>query len=92
MLNPVSIITAIVGIIGCVIGVATFCSAQITKAKQDGVLIEKVDQCVRGINEIKKDMKEKNKEIDLVIDQHTTDIVELKSQVKTIFKMLGKEN
>ena len=35
-MNPISIITCCVGIIGCVIGVATFVSAQLPKAKQDG--------------------------------------------------------
>ena len=46
-MNPISIITCVVGIVGCLIGVATFVSAQITKAKQDGMLIAKIDQCVK---------------------------------------------
>ena len=84
-----SLITCIVGIIGCIIGVATFVSAQITKAKQDGMLIAKIDQCVKGIDDIKKDMKEKNHEIDLIISEHTKDIAELKVQVKSLFKQLN---
>ena len=47
-MSAISIIGCAVGVIGCVVGVATFISAQITKAKQDGMLISKIDQCVNG--------------------------------------------
>lgn len=70
-MSAISIIGCAVGVIGCIVGVATFISAQITKAKQDGMLISKIDQCVNGIEEIKKDMKEKNREIDVIIDNHS---------------------
>lgn len=88
-MNTISIITCIVGIIGCVIGVATFISAQITKAKQDGMLIAKIDQCVKGIEDIKSDIKEKNHEIDAVIDEHTRKIVRLETQMKSVYEHLG---
>jgi len=87
-MNTISIIGCIVGIIGCVIGVATFTSAQLTKAKQDGVLIEKVDQCVKGIGEIKVDMKERNEKFDSIIDEHSRDITTLKTQMKTVMDKL----
>lgn len=87
-MSTISIIGCIVGIIGCVIGVATFTSAQLTKAKQDGVLIEKVDQCVKGIGEIKIDMKERNEKFDSVIDEHSKDIITLKTQMKTVMDKL----
>lgn len=88
-MSVISIIGCIIGIIGCAIGVATFTSAQITKAKQDGVLIAKIDQCVKGIEDIKVDMKEKNKELDNLMDEHTRDIVKLKTQMRTIFEQLN---
>lgn len=88
-MTTISLIGCIVGIVGCVIGVATFVSAQLTRAKQDGVQIAKLDQCVRGIEEIKKSMKEKNHEIDAILDEHTRDITELKTQMKSVFKQLG---
>lgn len=91
-MNLIAIIGCVVGVIGCVIGVATFVSAQLTKAKQDGVLVAKIDQCVKGIEDIKRDMKEKNHEIDAVIDQHTKDITELQTQMKSIFKQLGSKS
>lgn len=83
-MNLISIIGCIVGVISCVIGISSFVSAQITKAKQDGMIIAKIDQCVKGIDDIKTDMKEKNKEIDKIIDEHTKDIAMLKAQVKSI--------
>ena len=88
-MSPVSIITCVVGIVGCVVGVATFVSAQITKAKQDGMLIAKIDQCVNGIESIKSDMKEKNRELDTVIDEHTRKIVRLETQVRSIYEHLN---
>lgn len=88
-MSPVSIITCVVGIVGCVVGVATFVSAQITKAKQDGMLIAKIDQCVNGIESIKSDMKEKNHEFDTIIDEHTRKIVRLETQVRSIYEHLN---
>lgn len=87
-MNTISLIGCIVGIIGCVIGVATFVSAQLSRAKQDGVLIEKVDQCVRGITELKADVKERNEKFNGVIDQHTRDIAQLKTQMHTVLSKL----
>ena len=91
MVSPISIITTVVGIIGCIIGVATFVSAQITKAKQDGAMIEKINMCLANTEEIKNDMKEKNKELDSVIDSHSQAITKLQTEVKVIFKKLNLE-
>lgn len=88
-MNPISIIGCIVGIVGCVVGVATFVSAQITKAKQDGVLMAKIEQCVNNTEEIKKDMKEKNHEVDSLLDEHSKQIVELQTQVRNIYKSIN---
>lgn len=88
-MNATIVIGCVVGVVTCIIGVATFVSAQLTKAKQDGVLIAKIDQCVNGIEEIKKDVKEKNEKIDNVIDEHTRDIVKLKTQMRTVFEQLN---
>lgn len=93
-MNAISIIGCAVGIIGCAIGIATFVSAQITKAKQDGMVLAKVDQCVQNTEEIKKDMKEKNKEYDSIIDGHTQAITKLKTEMQMVLKnlKLEKEN
>ena len=88
-MNTVSIIGCVVGIIGCVIGVATFVSAQLTRARQDGVLVAKVDQCVKGIDELKSDVKERDDKFDKIIDEHTRDIAQLKSEMRTVMTKLG---
>lgn len=88
-MNAIAIVTCVVGVIGCVVGVATFVSAQITKAKQDGMLIAKIDQCVEGIESIKEDMKEKNRQLDGIIDKHTRDLVELKTQMKNVLEHIN---
>lgn len=88
-MDTIAIIGCVVGVITCVVGVATFVSAQITKAKQDGMLIAKIDQCVNGIEDIKTDMKEKNREVDAIIDEHTRKIVRLETQVKNIYEHLN---
>lgn len=88
-MSAIAIIGCAVGVIGCIVGVATFVSAQITKAKQDGMLIAKVDQCVNGIEDIKADMKEKNHEIDAVIDEHTKKLTRLETQMKTVLEHLN---
>lgn len=83
-MNPISIITCTVGIIGCVIGVATFVSAQLVRAKEDGKLMEKVDYLVRGFDEQKKDTKEKNNSFDRLFSEHTEAIADLKARVKSL--------
>lgn len=88
-MNTMAIIGCIVGVVSCVIGVSTFVSANLTKAKEDGVQIAKLDQCVHGIEEIKNNMKEKNHEIDTILDKHSRDITELQTQMKSIFKQIG---
>lgn len=85
-MNPISIITCCVGIIGCVIGVATFVSAQISKAKQDGALMEKVDYLVRGFDEQKKEQKEQNHQQDQLLSEHSIAIKELQTRIKNIEK------
>lgn len=83
-MNPISIITCTVGIIGCVIGVATFVSAQLVRAKEDGKLMEKVDYLVHGFDEQKKDTKEKNNSFDRLFSEHTEAIADLKARVKSL--------
>ena len=90
-MSPISIIGCVVGVVGCLIGIATFSSAMITKAKQDGVLMAKVEQCLKNTEEIKKDMKEKNKEYDSLLDKHSKDIVELQTQMKSVLSKINTE-
>ena len=91
-MNPISIITCCVGIIGCVIGVATFVSAQLSKAKQDGALMEKVDYLVNSFNELKKEQKECNKSQDDIIAEHAIAIENLQTRMKNVENEVFKGN
>lgn len=90
MINPISIITCIVGIIGCVIGVATFVSAQIVRAKEDGALMEKVDYLVRSVDEQKRDSKERNSLLDRTLKEQSEAIVDLQARMKSVEKEVFK--
>ena len=86
MLNPISVIACCTGIIGCVIGVATFVSAQITKARQDGAMIEKLDYLVKGFDEQKQESKEKHAQVNGILDEHTKGITDLQARMKNVEK------
>lgn len=90
-MEPIALITCIVGIIGCIIGVATFVSAQVTKAKQDGMLVAKLDQCVLNTEQIRMDFKERNREIDKIIDRHSESIIKLETQMRIVNQKLNIE-
>jgi beta-lactamase regulating signal transducer with metallopeptidase domain len=85
----IAVISCIVGIITCLIGVATFTSAQLSKSNQNGRILEKIEYTCRGVDEIKKEMKEKNKEIDKIIDEHTVQITRLQEDVKQLKSNVG---
>ena len=90
-MNPLSIITCCVGVIGCVIGVATFVSAQLSKAKQDGALMNKVDYLVSGFDELKKEQKERNTDQDRILSEHSIAIENLQTRMKNVEKEVLKD-
>ena len=87
-------ITLIVGIVGCVIGVSTFVSSLLNKAQTNGVLEQKIEQALQGIDEIKtqvKDSAASQSNMSLTVQSHTEQIKnlykaldELKARVKTV--------
>lgn len=75
-------------IILCVIGVATFVVGMNTRSKSDGMMLQKLDQAVDGIEDLKTDMKE------VKDNQHKSDL-KLQShedQIKTLFKMVSNND
>lgn len=86
----VAVIGCIVGVITCLIGVATFVSAQLSKAKQDGVMIAKIDQCIKNTEEIKKEAKDNNKLVDDTLKLHSEKIVKFEEQISNIFHQLDE--
>ena len=87
-------ITLILGIVGCVIGVSTFVSSLLNKAQTNGVLEQKIEQALQGIDEIKtqvRDSAASQTNMSLTVQSHTEQIKnlykaidELKSRLKTV--------
>lgn len=91
MVDPIPFVACIVGIIGCFIGVATFIFAQMTKAKQYGELVAKVDYLVKSFDEQKKEMKDRNTTLDKVIDEHSVIIVDIQARLRNVEKKVFNE-
>ena len=58
-MSPTETITFLCGVIMCVVGVSTFVSALITRARKDGQLEYKVDSALRGIDEVTENLSKK---------------------------------
>lgn len=81
-----STVTLIIGIIGCVIGVSTFVSSLLNKAQTNGVLEQKIEQALQGIEEIKSQVKDsatKQTDMSLTVQSHT-------EQIKNLYKMIDE--
>ena len=79
-------ITLIIGIIGCVIGVSTFISSLLSKAQTNGVLEQKIEQALQGIDEIKtqvKDSATNQNSMSLMVQSHT-------EQIKNLYKAIDE--
>lgn len=77
------IVSLVCSVILCGIGIATFVGGMTSRSKSDGVLMQKLDQAIDGIEELKTDMK-------IVKDnQHASDlkIQHHEDQIKTLFKL-----
>ena len=75
-------ITLIVGIVTCVIGVASFVGSLQNKAQNTGILQQKLEQALQGIEEIKKQVEKSNivqSNLNLQITSHS-------EQIKSIYK------
>lgn len=79
-------ITLIAGIVGCVIGVSTFVSSLLNKAQTSGVLEQKIEQALQGIEEIKtqvKDSATNQRDMSLIVQSHT-------EQIKNLYKAIDE--
>lgn len=71
-------------LIVCIIGVLTFISGLMAKSKEDGVLVEKINQALDGIEELKSDLKSvtnTEKSLELMVRSHG-------EQIHTLFKQM----
>lgn len=78
----------ICSIVACIIGIATFVVGMNSRAKADGEVVQKLNQAVSGIAELKTDVKEiKNSQqnLALLVNSH-------EEQIKTLFHSLNDLN
>lgn len=73
----------ICSLIACAIGIATFAVGMKSRATNEGVLVQKINQALEGIEELKSDVKGLNTTehgLELQIQSH-------EEQIKTLFTM-----
>lgn len=88
-LSPTETITFTIGIIMCVIGVASFVVGITQRAKSDGVLSNKVDSAVKGIEEIKTTLSEQRnwrEDIGITVAEHSQQLNTLFRRVEALEK------
>lgn len=78
----ISTISLLGGIITCIVGIATFIVGMNSRAKKEGVLEQKINQAIEGIEEIKGDIKSTTSNqatLALLVQSH-------EEQIKTLFR------
>lgn len=71
-------------IVACLIGVLTFVVGMNGRAKNDGVVVQKINQAIEGIEELKSDVKglsSSQQSLALLVNSH-------EEQIKTLFNMM----
>lgn len=87
-----------ISIITCLVGVLTFISGMMKQSKNDGILTNKVDMALKGIDEIKASLNENTiwrREISTKVEAHKQNIKTLFSRCEDLQKEiddLWKEN
>ena len=92
-MTPSQTITFICGVILCVIGVATFVTGLVSRAKEDGALSNKVDTALKGIDEIKQTLSEQRdwrETIGIELENHEQKIDTLFNKIKSIERNIEK--
>lgn len=72
-------------IVACLIGVLTFVVGMTGRAKNDGILVQKINQAIEGIEELKTDVKgltANEQSLALLVNSH-------EEQIKTLFRMVN---
>lgn len=84
MSQAIALITLVCTIIVCLIGVAGFMCGMMATAKKEGRMMEKIDQCVAGIDGMRLDIKEQGK----VHSEHEKTLVSHGEQIHTLFTLV----
>jgi peptidoglycan hydrolase CwlO-like protein len=85
MMSPTETMTWACGILMCIIGICTFVSGIVNRAKGDGVLSNKVDNALKGIEDIKTSLSEQR----TWRDATNKALTEHSEQIKTLFNKVN---
>nr|DAH81256.1 MAG TPA: hypothetical protein [Bacteriophage sp.] len=72
-------------IVACLIGVFTFVVGMNGRAKNDGMIVQKINQAIEGIEELKSDVKglsSSQQSLALLVNSH-------EEQIKTLFRLIN---
>ena len=84
-MSGADVLTFASGIIMCVIGVCTFVTGMTGRAKGLGILSQKVDEALRGIEEIKQTLTEQRTWREGVVEE----LSEHREQLHTLFNRVN---
>lgn len=90
-----STITLLGGIISCIIGIATFITGMNVRAQKEGILEQKINQAIEGIEEIKAEMKSTSttqNALALLVQSHGEQIKTIFHQVNSIDQRLNSSD
>lgn len=76
------IVLFICSLVACLIGVFTFISGMNNRAKGDGVVLQKIEQAIEGIEDLKKEVRQQgtnHQELALMVRSHD-------EKIRTLFK------
>lgn len=82
------IISIVCSVVLCLIGVMTFSISMLSRSKGDGILVQKLNQALTGIEELKDTVKEVTSTqhgIELRVQSHD-------DQIRTLFRLIDSNN
>ena len=78
----------ICSLVACIIGILTFIAGMQSRSKNEGVLAQKLEQAIEGIEEIKKDLKSMTS----VQQQQALDIKSHEEKIKALYHNADHQN
>ena len=90
----ISTISTLISILMCVIGIATFVTGMITRAKSDGELTANIKFCAVGIDELKKmfnELRQSRNDDAKELAKHAERLDVLEKEVEKLRKRVGED-
>ena len=85
-----SMLTLIIGIITCIVGVLSFVASRMKNAETNGRIAEKLDACLKSIDEVKSEVKAQTiaqNNQNIVLERHSQQIETLSMRLEHLEEM-----